>query len=143
MGLHDLTCGSRGILKQSGEGFFLPAPDQHVSNEVDTVSIGKGQRFFHINRRVLELHRIGSTYQHSLLESIDHLRGILQRLANRRQHVIDQNHHGLAFNHCLPGAADFVVGNVLPGNFLLLVQVGVIWLHVFFEVERLVLQSMS
>ena len=89
------------------------------------------------------MHGIGSAYEHSLLQRFDYLRGILQGFAQGREHVVDQDDHGLALNHRLAGAADLVVLNVLWGYFFLLVQVCVGWLHVFFEVERLVLQSMG
>ena len=73
----------------------------------------------------------------------DHLRRILQRLAHRLQHVIHEHHHGLAFDYGLPRGADLVVLNVLRRDLFLLVEVGVGRLHVFFQIERLVLQRMG
>ena len=89
------------------------------------------------------MHRVGGAHQHSLFQSLDHLRRVLQRLPERRQHVIHEHYHGLAFDHSLPRGADLVILNILRCDFLLFVQVGVGRLHVFVEIERLVLQGMS
>ena len=50
--------------------------------------------------------------------------------------------HAPEYRIVVAGGADFVVRDVRPGDFLLLVQIGVTRLHVFLEIERLVLQGM-
>ncbi len=91
----------------------------------------------------MELHGVGGADHHAVFQGLDHLRRVLQRQAHRFEHVIHEHDHGLAFDHGLAGGADLVVLDVLRGDFLLLGQIGVCRLHIFFEIERLVLQGMG
>ena len=141
--LHDLPRGFGRILKKSSERLFFPGFRQQLGDEIYPIAIREGQCLSEVNRGVLELRRICGCHQHALLQSIDNFWRILERLPERRQHVINQHHHGLTFNHRLPCGADLIVIDIrLPYRFLV-VQIDIRRLHEFFQIERLVLKRMS
>ena len=53
----------------------------------------------------------------------------------RGQHVIDQHHHGLAFDHRLTRLAVFVFGDVVGSEIFFRVQVFGALLQPFVEIE--------